>query len=292
MSAAHPDLSVNRQLQLLKVPRSSYYYRNQRSTGKIASDEQAKDEIMNIYLNTPFFGVPRLTAELKRRGYQVNHKRVRRLQKSLGLRTVYPRPRFHTSDPHPEHETFPYLLRKLEIEHPNHVWATDITYTAVSGHRAFVIGIVDLFSRKVMAYNVVNTMDTFHCVETLQMAIQTFGPPDIFNSDQGSQFTSAEFVSELRNHHIQISMDGRRRCLDNAKMERFWWALKYEDINIKEYGSLPQLRFGVQQYVNFYNTKRIHSALRFQTPDEVYFCACFPQTKHYGNSMAFTPIFQ
>lgn len=152
--------------------------------------------------------------------------------------------------------------------------------------------IVDWFSRKVMAYNVVNTMDAFHCVDTLRMAVERFGKPEIFNSDQGSQFTSSEFVGELRNYGVKISMDGRGRCLDNAKMERFWWALKYEDIKIKEYLSLPQLRCGVQHYVNFYNTKRIHSALRYQTPNEVYFGTCNQQTKGYGNSKVFTPIFQ
>ena len=180
------------------------------------------------------------------RCYDINHKRVGRLQKSLNLRTVYPRPHFNTSEPQPEHEKFPYLLRKLKIERPNQVWATDITYTAVAGHRAFVIGIVDLFSRKVMAYNVVNTMDAYHCVETLQTAVERFGVPEIFNSDQGSQFTSSEFTDELRRHSIRISMDSRGRCLDKAKMERFWWALKYEDIKIREYDSLPQLRRGVQ----------------------------------------------
>jgi len=245
---------------------------------------------MDIYLETPFYGVPRLTAELKRRGYRINRKRVRRLQKSLGLRTVYPRPRFNTSEAHPEHEKFPYLLRKLKIERPNQVWATDITYTAVAGHRAFVIGIVDLFSRKVMAYRVVNTMDALHCVETLQDAIQRHGQPEIFNSDQGSQFTGKEFTNELKSHNIQISMDGRGRCLDNAKMERFWWALKYEDIKIREYVSLPQLRRGVQNYVNFYNTKRIHQALQYKTPDEIYFGACNPPSKGYRNKRVFTPI--
>ena len=279
-------------MKLLNVPRSSFYYKSRREISRVASDERAKDEIMNIYENTPFYGVPRLTAELNRRGYKVNHKRVRRLQKSLGLRTIYPRPHFNTSEPHPEHEKFPYLLRKLEVERPNQVWSTDITYTAVAGHRAFVIGIVDWFSRKVMAYNVVNTMDAFHCVDTLRMAVERFGKPEIFNSDQGSQFTSAEFVGELRNYGVQISMDGRGRFLDNAKMERFWWALKYEDIKIREYVSLQQLRFGVQHYVNFYNTKRIHSALQYKTPDEVYFGICTLQTKGYDNSKVFTPIFQ
>ena len=209
----------------------------------------------------------------------------------MNLRTVYPRPRFNTSEPHPEHEKFPYLLRKCKIERPNQVWSTDITYTAVAGHRLFVIGIVDWFSRKVLAYNVVNTMDAFHCVDTLKTAIDSYGKPEIFNSNQGSQFTSSEFLTELRNHGIQISMDGRGRCLDNAKMERFCWALKYEDIKIKEYVSLPQLRFGVQHYVNFYNSKRIHSALQYRTPDEVYFGTCNRQAVEYSKTRVFTPIF-
>ena len=166
---------MNRQLKLLQVPHSSFYYKSQREISRTASDEQVKDEMLEIYMETPFYGVPRLTAELKRRGYKVNHKRVRRLQKCLNLRTVYPRPRFNTSEPHPEHEKFPYLLRKCKIERPNQVWSTDITYTAVAGHRAFVIGIVDWFSRKVLAYNVVNTMDAFHCVETLKTAMDFYG---------------------------------------------------------------------------------------------------------------------
>ena len=140
---------MNRQLKLLQVPHSSFYYKRLREISRTASDERVKDEMMEIYMETPFYGVPRLTAELKRRGYRVNHKRVRRLQKCLNLRTVYPRPRFNTSEPHPGHEKFPYLLRKCKIERPNQVWSTDITYTAVAGHRAFVIGIVDWFSRKV-----------------------------------------------------------------------------------------------------------------------------------------------
>ena len=139
--------------------------------------------------------------------------------------------------------------------------------------------------------NVVNTMDAFHCVETLKTAMDFYGKPEIFNSDQGSQFTSSEFIAELRTHGIQISMDGRGRCPDNAKMERFWWVLKYEDIKIKEYISLPQLRFGVQHYVDFYNSRRIHSALQYQTPDEVYFGTCNRQTMGYSKPRVFTPIF-
>jgi len=274
-------LSVNRQLALLEVPKSSYYYRAQRKIERAYWDEVLKEEIIQMYETLPFYGNPRMTEGLQRMGYKVNHKHVRRLRRELGLRTVYPRPRFNTSEPHPEHEKFPYLLRGVSITHPNQVWATDITYTAVNGCRAFVIAVIDLFSRKVMAYTVVNTMDTFHCIEVLETALRRYGRPEIFNSDQGSQFTSTEFIAVLRAHNIQISMDGRGRCLDNAKMERFWWALKYEDIKIKEYVSLPQLRLGVQNYVNFYNTRRLHSAIRYCTPGEAYGQGCIRQSKLY-----------
>lgn len=218
-----------------------------------------------------------MTIELKRRGYRVNHKRVRRLKRELNLRTVYPRPRFNTSEPQKNNKKYPYLLKGLAITHPNQVWATDITYTAAGGHRAFVIAIIDLFSRKVLAYNVVNTMDTVHCVETLELALSKYGRPEIFNSDQGSQFTSKEFTEILEREGVSISMDGKGRCLDNAKMERFWWALKYENIKIMDYMSLAQLRRGVQLYVNFYNSRRPHTALKdCMTPDEAYFKACNP----------------
>jgi len=269
---------VNKQLKLLEVPRSSHYYKARVNFKRRYSDAVAKDEMTAIYLDYPFYGVPRMALELKKRGYKMNHKRVRRLHAELGLKTVYPRPRFNSSKPHSEHEKFPYLLKDLPITQPNQAWATDITYTAVDGKRAFVIAIIDLFSRKVLSYNVVNTMDTVHCVETLNLAIGKYGKPDIFNSDQGSQFTSKEFVNVLKDGGVSISMDGKGRCLDNSKMERFWWALKYENIKIMDYVSLPQLRRGVQSYVNFYNSRRPHTALGnigdYITPDEAYCATC------------------
>ena len=231
---------MDRQLKLLKIPRSSYYYRKRPRFSKVCADERAKDEMKAIYLEYPFYGVPRMLLELNRRGYKMNSKKVRRLHKELGLRTVYPRPRFNTSEAHPEHEKYPYLLRNLAITHANQVWATDITYTAVAGHRAFVIAIIDLFSRKVLSYSVVNTMDTIHCIETLEIALRKYGQPEIFNSDQGSQFTSKEFTSVLKREKIKISMDGRGRCLDNAKMERFWWGIeirKHQDYGLCQSGA-------------------------------------------------------
>lgn len=267
-------LSVSRQLYLLSVPRSSYYYKPKNNIFRACHDSIIKEELLTMYLETPFYGNPRMTKKLKKMGYNVNHKRVHRLRSELGLKTIYPRPKFNTSESCKEHKKYPYLLKNLKIDHANQVWATDITYTAVNGHRAFVIAILELYSRKVLSYQVVNTMDVEHCIEALELALKKYGPPDIFNSDQGSQFTSTAFTDVLKKHNIKISMDGKGRCLDNAKMERFWWSLKYEDIKIKEYVSLPQLRYGVQQYVNFYNHKRLHSALDYKTPNEVFLEAC------------------
>lgn len=200
---------------------------------------------MKIYMEKPFYGILRITAELNQLGYSVNHKHVARLHKDMKLETIYPHSRFHTSDSCPEHQKYPYLLKDMKIDHPNQVWSTDITYTKVNGNRTFVIAIVDWYSRKSLAYNVVNSMDTHHCIETLQQAVEKYGHPEIFNSDQGSQFTSREFTETLKKLGIRISMDGRGRCRDNARMERFWWSLKYEDLKIHDYVSLPQLRRGV-----------------------------------------------
>jgi putative transposase len=183
------------------------------------------------------------------------------LRKELNIQTTYPRPKFNTSTPCKEHKKFPYLLRGLKIISPNQVWATDITYTAVDDNRAYVIAIIDLYSRKIMAYNVVNTMYAAHCAGTLKMALQHPSKPEIFNSDQGSQVTSVEFIEELERHKIAISMDGKGRCLDNAKKERFWWSLKYENIHLNNYESLAQSSRGIKIHVNFYNTQRHHSAI-------------------------------
>lgn len=239
---------------------------------------------MEIYKECPFYGVPRTTKQLQQMGYNINHKRVNRLRRELRLKTTYPRPRFNTSVACEEHKKYPYLLRGLKIIRPNQVWATDITYTAVERGRAFVIAIIDLYSRKVMSYCVVNTMDTEYCIEVLNAALRKYGKPEIFNSDQGSQFTSKAFTDVLKKHCIKISMDGKGRCLDNAKMERFWWSLKYENIYLNDYKSLVQMRRGVQIYINFYNSRRIHSALDWKTPDAAYGQACNLQSMSYSKS--------
>lgn len=277
-------LSVNRQLELLNVPKSSYYYQPHRKIKQVYWDEVIKKEIMEIYTEYPFYGVPRTTVILHKMGYKINHKKVSKLRKELKIRTAYPRPRFMTSEPCDEHKKYPYLLRELKIEHPNQVWATDITYIVITGGRAFVIAIIDLYSRKVLSYCVVNTMDTDYCVDILKEAIRHYGKPEIFNSDQGSQFTSKTFTEELKKNGIKISMDGKGRCLDNAKMERFWWSLKYENIYLSDYKSLAQMRLGIQEYVNFYNSRRIHSSLEWKTPNAVYEQLCNLQSVSYIKS--------
>ena len=270
IKTSHSKLSVNRQLKLLSVPHSSYYYCSKKAEARKQEDAHVKDRMLNIYMNKPFYGVLRMTAELQQDGLNVNHKRVNRLHKELGLETIYPHPKRNTSQKNPENPIYPYLLRDVKIERINQVWSTDITYTKVNGNKAFVIAIIDWHSRMVLAHKTVNTMDTYHCIEVLEMAISKFGKPEIFNSDQGSQFTSKAFTDELKKRGIRISMDGRGRCRDNARMERFWWSLKVENLYINSYQSMEELRNAVNQYVQFYNTQRLHSSLGYRTPSEVY----------------------
>lgn len=211
-----------------------------------------------------------MTEELHNKGFNVNHKHVSRLRKELGLETIYPHAKQDTSKGNPENQIFPYLLRGVPITHCNQVWSTDITYSKVNGHSAYVIAIIDWYSRLVLVHKTVNSMDTYHCIELVELAIKQFGVPEIFNSDQGSQFTSKGFTDTLNRHGIQISMDGRGRCRDNARMERFWWSLKVENLWIHSYSSMAELRCGVEEYIKFYNTKRLHSALEYKTPVQVY----------------------
>lgn len=263
-------MSVNRQLSLLKVPHSSYYYAGEKKQERKAFDTQVKDTMKKIYETKPFYGVPRMTAELKNQGICINHKHVARLHRELGLETIYPHPKHNTSQKDAENPVYPYLLRGVKIIRSNQVWSTDITYTKVNGQKAYVLAIIDWFSRKVLVHRTVNTMDAYYCVELLHEAVKKYGRPEIFNSDQGSQFTSTEFTSALKSYGIRISMDGVGRCRDNARMERFWWALKYEDLLIRCYESMQELSAGIDRYVEFYNRERIHSALNYQTPEMVY----------------------
>ena len=220
------------------------------------------------YTRTPFYGIRRMTFALQGRGHCVNHKRVQRLMRQMGIEAIHPKPKL--SQRNEEHKIYPYLLRGLEIDQPNQVWATDITYIRM--HRGFVylVAIMDWFSRYVLSWSVSVTMDVHFCLEAIEKALSQ-GKPGIFNSDQGSQFTSREFTGLLLGAGIRISMDGRGRVFDNIFIERLWRSLKYEEVYLKEYENVLSCIEGLRAYFRFYNDERPHQALGYKTPKEVYF---------------------
>ena len=220
------------------------------------------------YTRTPFYGVMRMTEWLRRVGYDVNPKRVRRLLRQMGLEAIYAKP--HLSDPAPGHRIYPYRLRGLEIVRPNQVWGTDITYIRMRQGFAYLVAIMDWFSRYVLSWELSVTLEVSFCVAALQWALKR-AQPEIFNSDQGSQFTSEQFTSVLLNHDVQVSMDGRGRAMDNIFVERLWRTVKYEEVYLKDYEDVLQTVDGLRNFFLFYNRERIHQSLGYQTPAEVYF---------------------
>ena len=206
---------------------------------------------------------------LRRLGYKVNRKKVQRLMRFMGLEAIYPKPK--TSRPHPEHKVYPYLLRNLKIDRPNQVWAADITYIPMSRGFMYLVAVMDWHSRKVLSWHVSNTMDTDFCVQAVEEAISRFGAPEIFNTDQGAQFTSAAFTDSLKSYNVRISMDGRGRVQDNIFIERLWWTLKYQYLYLWSFGNGSELRQGLDQWFRFYSQERSHQALDNMTPDEVYY---------------------
>ena len=220
------------------------------------------------YTRRPFFGSRRMVVYLQEQGHRVNRKHVQRLMRMLGLAGMAPGP--HTSAPHPEHKIYPYLLRGVAVTRPNQVWSTDITYIRLAHGFAYLVAIIDWYSRRVLAWRLSNTLEAGFCVDCLDDALRIHGQPTIFNTDQGSQFTSEAFTRVLLDADIAISMDGRGRALDNIFVERLWRSLKYEDIYIKGYASLPELLLGLRAYFAFYNRERPHQSLGYRTPDLVY----------------------
>jgi len=262
------QLPVTRQCQLLDLSRSSYYYQ----TNEVSADElKLMRKIDEIHLRLPFYGSRRIKDELEDNGVIVNRKKVQRLMRVMGIMAIYPKK--NTSRPGKGHKIYPYLLRNLTIDKPNQVWATDLTYIPMAKGFAYVVAIMDWHSRKVLSWRISNSMDRESCVEALEEAIALYGKPDIFNSDQGSQFTSDDFTKVLKDNNIQISMDGKGRWVDNVFIERLWRSLKYEDIYLKAYESIPEARLGINKYFRFYNEERRHQSLDRQTPDQV-FAAC------------------
>lgn len=228
-----------------------------------------KYEIKQQYIQYPFYGYRRIFNALDRQGLPVTEKQVRRLMKEMGLKAIYPKPKL--SKRCKGHKIYPYLLDGLKIEYTNQVWASDITYIKLNGAFVYLVAILDLFSRKVLSWRLSNTADAIFCVEALNEAIELYGTPEIFNTDQGSQFTGEKFISVLKTNGIRISMDGKGRALDNVYVERLWRSLKYENIFLNDYRDLKALKGGVNLYFKFYNSERFHQSLEYQTPDEVYF---------------------
>ena len=256
--------SVRRQCRLAGVSRSDIYYE---PVGETKANLAFMRLIDEQYLRHPEFGYPRMTDWLQDKGYPVNHKRVARLMQIMGLQAITPGP--HTSKPAPEHKIYPYLLRNLTIDKVGQVWSTDITYIPMRYGFMFLTAVIDWYSRYVLAWELSNTMETLFCVEALKHAL-TKGTPEIFNTDQGSQFTSEAFTDVLLEKNIAISMDGRGRALDNVFIERLWWTVKYEDVYPKSYSDGHTLYHGLKRYFDYYNTERKHSALDKHTPHEVF----------------------
>jgi len=220
------------------------------------------------YMRHPFYGSRQMRSYLRRKGHNVNRKRVQRLMRLMGLVSVAPKP--NTSKKNKAHKVYPYLLKDLMIERPNQVWCTDITYVRMQGGFVYLVAIMDWYSRKVLSWEISNSMDDDFCVSALERAIRLHGTPEIFNTDQGSQFTSKAFTDVLKAHEIQISMDGKGRWMDNVFIERLWRSVKYEDIYLKEYRTVLALRDGLRVYFEFYNNERPHQSFGIYTPSEVY----------------------
>ena len=226
-------------------------------------------KIDEIYTELPFYGSPKITKELKNQGIIVNHKKIERLMGKMGLQALVPQK--NTSKPHPDHPVFPYLLRTKRIIYPNQVWGTDITFIRAKGLWFYLVAILDWYSRYVLSWQLSRTLTADFCVNALDQAL-TIARPEIHNSDQGSQFTSFEYIAKLREYpEIQISMDGRGRCFDNIFTERLWRTVKYEEVYLKEYQSFDEAQESLNSYFNLYNTKRLHESLNYLTPQKVYF---------------------
>jgi len=266
------ELPKTRRCELLDVARSSAYYHPEPVSEADLALMRLIDE---IHLELPFYGTRRMRDELEERGHKVNRKRVQRLMRLMDLRALYPRRR--TSQPGKGHKIYPYLLRGLSIERANQVWATDISFIPMAKGFMYLVAIMDWHSRRVLSWRVSNTMDTDFCIEALEEALQRFGAPEIFNTDQGAQFTSEAFTDVLKDHGIKISMDGKGRWIDNVFVERLWRSVKYEDVYLRAYETPTELRAGLARYFTFYNTRRRHSALDRRTPDAVYYEQVTPE---------------
>lgn len=266
VSPSHPQIHIKRQCELLGIHRSGIYYQPAQAT---AENLWLMNEIDRVYTRWPFYGSRRITAHLNRTHERsLNRKRIQRLMQDMGIAGIGPGP--NTSTPHPHHKIYPYLLRDVVIRCPDHVWSTDITYIPMQRGYMYLVAVIDWYSRYVLSWELSNTQDTLFCLDALETALSQ-GHPEIFNTDQGSQFTSKSFTSRLLKDEIQISMDGRGRALDNIFVERLWRSVKYENVYLNDYQSVKDLRLGLNDYFTFYNHERLHQSLDYRTPFEVHF---------------------
>ncbi|HHG3104801.1 TPA: IS3 family transposase [Vibrio parahaemolyticus] len=259
-------LPIKRQCELLNIARSTAYYQ---PIGLSIEEIELRRIIDEIHLQYPFMGSRRVRTELAKKGHNVNRKRVIRIMRDMGIGAIYPKPK--TTLANKAHKVYPYLLRNVEVTYPNQAWAIDITYIPMAKGFLYLVAIIDWYSRKVLSWRLSNTMDTSFCIEALEEALKHYGPPDIFNSDQGSQFTSSEFTQKLTAHGVRISMDGKGRWVDNVFIERLWRSLKYEEVYLKAYTTPREAELEIGNYMVFYNEERNHQGLNDLTPDEAYF---------------------
>ena len=265
VDVSNQDLSLRKQCELLKVNRSTVYYKKKPVS---VEDTDLLNEIRDIWLRLPFYGYRRITKELQANGFAVNRKRVQRLMKAAGIAALYPGP--NTSKRNKEHKIYPYLLKDLVINKPNQAWMVDITYLRMRGGFMYLVALIDVYSRYVVGWSLSNTLETPFCVEALNQGLRA-AKPGIVNSDQGSQFTSDAWIDSLNDNKIGISMTGKGRCLDNVYIERFWRSFKQEEFYLNDYDSVTTLKKAINKYIEFYNHKRWHQSLDYKTPADVYF---------------------
>jgi len=262
----HSKITICRQCELLGLSRSSLYYK---PCGHLQYNEQLMRLLDEQYIETPFYGIDKMTEWLHRQGHYVNHKRVRRLMRKMGLEAIYPRRKRGLSIPDKQHKIYPYLLRDVQIIRPDQVWSTDITYIRMYRGWLYLVAVIDWFSRYVLAWEISITLESEFCISALKEAL-SLGKPEIFNTDQGSQFTSIDFTKVLLDASVQISMDGKGRVFDNIFIERLWRTVKVEEVYLHDYQTVTEARYNLGWYFELYNNRRLHQALGYRTPAEVY----------------------
>lgn len=268
VSSDSPAPSITRQCELLKVPRSSVYYE---PAPICVLDLELMRIIDEIHVDEPFLGSRRMTTRIRKdHGHEVCRKRVRRLMQLMGITAIYPKPKTTLPGRGPLHEVYPYLLGNLDVNAANVAWAVDVTYIPMARGFGYLVAIIDVFSRRILSWRLSNTLDAGFCVEALEEALRRYGKPLVFNSDQGRQFTSRRFTQILKDAGVRISMDGRGAWRDNVFIERFWWALKHEEVYLRAYENLWHARSSIEAYMNYYNDRRYHTSLNNRTPASVY----------------------